>query len=243
MARSDDRQPPTQVVIKSGGSTTSLAMTALATAGLLFLAYLGYQLWSRATNFDPTALVKDTKPVVTSTGPTLTQLKNLKDLVSAHVHVADVLVAESRYLKGSWIVQGDALIAVDLAGAEIQAKDEPARTARLVLPPPRVLSPRVDHNLTREWDIRSNTWIPGAATLLGNRDEMQKEAMRQCQQLVERAAGASNHLESARKQAELALREFYNQVGWTVTVGWSDRPQAPPAAAEVDAKAKATPAP
>lgn len=238
MPRSDERSAPSQVVIRSGGgSTASMAMTSLATAGLMSLAFFAYQLWNKAANFDPTALVKDTAPVVTSTGPTITQLKNLNDLVTSHVHVADVLVAESRYLKGSWIVQGDALIAVDLAQAEIQQKDEPSRTARLVLPPPRVMSPRVDHNQTREWDIRSNSWIPGAATLLGNRDEMQKEAMRQCQQLVERAAGASNHLDTARKQAQLALREFYHQVGWNVTVGWSDRPEDPTPAAPAEAKA------
>jgi len=75
-------------------------------------------------------------PTFTSSGPTLVQLERLQYLVSTRVHVADVLVGESRWLEGSWIVQGDALIGLDMSKAEIRDRDEKARTAVIVLPRP-----------------------------------------------------------------------------------------------------------
>ena len=60
----------------------------------------------------------------------MVQLERLQYFVSTRVHVADVLVGESRWLEGSWIIQGDALIGVDMSKAEIKDRDEKARTAR-----------------------------------------------------------------------------------------------------------------
>src|SRR5450759_5453909 len=54
--------------------------------------------------------IRETPPIITSSGPTMVQLERLQFLVSTRVHVADVLVGESRWLEGSWIIQRDALI-------------------------------------------------------------------------------------------------------------------------------------
>ena len=64
-----------------------------------------------------------------SVGPTIVQLERLQYLVSTRVHVADVLVGESRWLEGSWIIQGDALIGVDMKKAEIRDTDQKARNS------------------------------------------------------------------------------------------------------------------
>ena len=150
----------------------------------------------------------------------LVQLERLKYLVSTRVHVADVLVGESRWLEGSWIIQGDALLAVDMAKAEIKERDERAKTAVIVLPQPVVLSARVNHEKTQEWDIKSRSWIPLASTVLGDRTAMEKQAMRQAQQLVERAAGSDDNKATARQGVEGMLGEFYQAVGWQVAVQW-----------------------
>jgi hypothetical protein len=49
---------------------------------------------------------------------------------------------------------------------------------------------------------------------------MEKQAMAQAQQLVERAASSEEHLATARKGVEGMLGELYRAVGWTVTVQW-----------------------
>ena len=108
--------------------------------------------------------IADTPPRFSSSGPTIVQLERLQYLVSTRVHVADVLVGESRWLEGSWIIQGDALLAVDMAKAEIKDRNEQAKTAVIVLPQPAVLSARVNHEKTQEWDIKSRSWIPLASS-------------------------------------------------------------------------------
>jgi hypothetical protein len=136
------------------------------------------------------------------------------------VHVADVLVGESRWLEGSWMIQGDALLAVDMAKAEIKDKNEQARTAVVVLSQPAVLSARVNHEKTQQWNIKSRSWILLASLVLGDRTAMEKQAMLQAQQLVERAAGSDDNKAAARQGVEGMLTEFYRAVGWRILVQW-----------------------
>ena len=164
--------------------------------------------------------VRETPPTFSSPGPTVVQLERMQQLVSTRVHVADVLVGESRWLEGSWIIQGDALLAVDMSKAEIKDRDETARTAAIVLPRPAVLSARVNHEKTRQWDIKSRSWIPLAGSLLGDRRAIEEQAMREAQRLVERAAGTEDNAATARRGAEGMLAEFYRAVGWQVSVRW-----------------------
>ena len=134
--------------------------------------------------------------------------------------MADILVGESRWLEGSWIIQGDALLAVDMSKAEVKDTDEKARTATIILPQPAVLSARVNHERSQQWDIKSRSWIPLASLVLGDRTAMEKQAMLQAQQLVERAAGSDSHKTTARQGAASMLVDFYQAVGWHVSVQW-----------------------
>ncbi len=190
-----------------------VALIAMAAVGLLVLPlYVTLRTWDLG--------LRDTTPAVRSVGPTMVQLERLKYLVSTRVHVADVLVGESRWLEGSWITQGDALLAVDMKKAEIRNRDEKGRTAVIVLPQPAVLSPRVNHERTRQWDIKSSSWIPLASLVLGDRAAMEKRAMLEAQQLVERAAGSEDNRAMARKAVEGMLAELYQGVGWEISVQW-----------------------
>ena len=164
--------------------------------------------------------VRETPPTFSSPGPTVVQLERLQQLVSTRVHVADVLVGESRWLEGSWIIAGDALLAVDVTRAEIKEKDDKARTATIILPHPAVLSARVNHERSQQWDIKGRSWIPLASLVLGDRTTMEKEAMLQAQQLVERAAGSDSNKTTARQGVASMLAEFYHAVGWHVSVQW-----------------------
>jgi hypothetical protein len=164
--------------------------------------------------------IGDTPPSFNSTGPTIVQLERLQYVVSIRVHVADVLVGESRWLEGSWIIQGDALLAVDMAKAEIKDRNEQAKTAIIVLPQPAILSGRVNHQKTQEWDIKARSWIPLASMILGDRTAMEKQAMLRAQQLVERASGSDDNKAAARQGVEGMLSEFYRAVGWHISVQW-----------------------
>jgi hypothetical protein len=49
---------------------------------------------------------------------------------------------------------------------------------------------------------------------------LEKQAMLQAQQLVERAAGSDSHKTTARQGAASMLADFYHAVGWHVSVQW-----------------------
>jgi hypothetical protein len=164
--------------------------------------------------------IRETPPTFSAPGPTIVQLERLQQLVSTRVHVADILVGESRWLEGSWIIQGDALLAVDMSKAEVKDRDEKARIATIILPHPAVLSARVNHERSQQWDIKSRSWIPLASLVLGDRTAMEKQAMLQAQQLVERAAGSDSHKTTARQGVASMLAEFYQAAGWHVSIQW-----------------------
>ena len=200
------------------GRRCLIALLLAVLIALTFLAILVAQAVALLRAWDPGA--RETPPKFSSPGPTVVQLERLRQLVSTRVHVADVLVGESRWLEGSWIIQGDALIGVDMARAEIVDRDERARTATIVLPRPAVLSARVNHERSRQWDIKSRSWVPLAGSLLGDRRAIEQQAMREAQRLVERAAGTEDNAAAARRGAEAMLAEFYRAVGWQVSVRW-----------------------
>ena len=139
-------------------------------AGLAVMGFVSWQLISVLRSLG--IGIRETPPAFSSTGPTMIQLERLQYLVSARVHVADVLVGESSWLQGSWIIQGDGLLGVDMSRAEIKGKDDKLRTAVIVLPPPTVISSRVNHEKSQQWDIKSRSWIPMASAILGDRQAM-----------------------------------------------------------------------
>jgi hypothetical protein len=152
-------------------------------------------------------------------GPDVTQLERLGELASLRVHVADILIGEDERFRGVWLIKGDALLAIDMTRASVTDKDPVARSATIRLPLPRVVSPRVDHERTRTWDVERKTWLPWKK---GDQSLLRDEAMRHAQRLVEGAAANDDTIREAKKQTETLLEGFYQMVGWTVTVTWAE---------------------
>lgn len=165
--------------------------------------------------------------VFTSTGSTVVQVEELCKLVSAKVYIADVLIAEDGAYRGSWLIKGDALLAVDAGRAQVKSVDEKSKTAVVALPPPHVLQARVDHDKTKTWAVEKRHWVPGfqlwRELMDGvdyNPDIIRDNAMAHGQHLVHKAASDSENMHRARESAEKIVVNFYKQMGWTVTVEW-----------------------
>jgi hypothetical protein len=158
-----------------------------------------------------------TPVVVTSLGPTIERLERLSRLATSRVHVVDVLVGETEGCRGAWLIKGDALIAVDLDRAQITEKNEEVRKATILLPQPEILQPRVDHERTRTWEVRSMAWLPWNS----DQDKVRDAVMLQAQRLVGQAAGSKENIDQAKMAAEVIIRSFYGEVGWEVKVAWA----------------------
>jgi hypothetical protein len=156
--------------------------------------------------------------IVHSQGPTIERLERLSHLVVTRVYVADVLVGEGEGCRGAWLIKGDALVGVNLGRARIAEKDEATKEALIVLPPPEVMQPRVDHQRSKTWEVRRETWLPWNA----DQDRLRDEVMLQAQQLVARAAGSNENLQQARTAAATIVKGFFEEVGWEVKVVWEE---------------------
>ncbi len=183
----------------------ALAAAVTVAAVLLGLSYL------RSPPSEPPPIV------IKSQGPTIERLEKLSKLVTTKVYIADVLTGEGPDCKGVWLIRGDALIAVDLGKAAITEKDEAARRATILLLPPEVLHPRVDHSRTRTWAVESTSWVPWGS----QQDRLRDEVMKEGQLLIEHAASSSENIQQAKLAAETLIRGFYAEVGWSVSVAWA----------------------
>jgi hypothetical protein len=201
------RPPPTSAL----RIVCTLAVTAAASA----LA------WRVVTHDVP----KPTGPASTNLGLTVERVQALAVLTTLKVDVADAVVTELRGhaggTKAALIVRGDYTIGVDLSAARLGDVNQQARTAVLILPPPRVQSVRLDHERTRLLGVwSSGLWAitPGG----GDADVAAlNAAYRDAQRFVAAAAGDPDVLARARRQAEHVLGTFFAALGWTVEIRWS----------------------
>lgn len=86
--------------------------------------------------------------------PTTEMVRNLSELTTLRIDVADVQVAS---ISGWWgcveaalLVRGDLDLSTDLGAARFEAVDPSTRTAVLILPSPVASPPRLDH-AGRDW--------------------------------------------------------------------------------------------
>lgn len=155
--------------------------------------------------------------------PTIEQVQALASLVTTRVDVSDIQETEIQGhaggIRAALLVKGDFLLGVDLSKAKFDSIDVQTHQAVLVLPQPRVSSPRLDHTRTRLFAVcESGLWqiVPGdrADTAVVN------AAYRDAQQLVTQVSTHADLLDRSRRQAEQVLRCFFEALGWTVTVRW-----------------------
>lgn len=181
---------------------------AIVVAGVLILASIvGMFFLGRSSKAGPE-----------SSSPTITEIQELGELVVLRVSVADVMEDAGYEYKGVWIVRGDAQIAVDLQKAQLQSADETTKKLVVVLPPPRVIQPRVDHERSKIFDVTKTTWIP----FVGDRDELTNQGWAKAQRVVKSACSGDEFMDQARDQTEIMLTNMYRLVGWDVDVVWQD---------------------
>jgi hypothetical protein len=187
-----------------------LAIVVAVLGTLSLLAGIAYS-WGRAVG------KKAAEVTVISSGPTITELTSLGELVVLKVSVADVLTGEGGGYKGSWLVKGDALVAVDLRQAQFVEKDDQKKRLVISLPRPRVIQPRVDHTKTKSWDFKKTVWDP-----FGYRsgDALVDQVMGQAQKLVNNACENRTVLEQAEYNTNLLLVNMYRFLGYEAEIQW-----------------------
>lgn len=179
---------------------------------ILLAATVITSLWVKDTFFN------QEKTKVESMAPTLEKIQNLSDLVTNKVYVSDVLDASNKDYEAKWIINGDALITIDLSKAKLLNVTEATKTATIILPQPQVTSPRVDYTRTKP------AYIKGIRFALlrnpKNKQSMQQDMMQVAQKSIEKSASRHEIIESSKTQAALIISNLYLKVGWQLTIEW-----------------------
>ena len=113
-------------------------------------------------------------------------------------------------------------VGVDLSAARFEQVNNPAHTAVLLLPQPRVQSVSLDHEHTKLIGV----WPSGLWTIVPGGEEADTAAVnlayRDAQRAV-RAAAEDPHLwERARRQAESVLKTFLAALDWKAEIRWAN---------------------
>ncbi len=183
---------------------TALVLTAIVLSGY----------WFKQSFLDPQ------KTKVNSLAPTVESIQALSELVTNRVYISDILEANNKDYKGIWAINGDALITFDLSKVKIKDRNEDEQTITVILPQPKVISPRVDHDRSRLGSISGKGFAPLRNPK--NRAKMMEDAMLEAQKLIEEAASKPKIMDNAKKQAQLVIQNVYAKVGWNVLVTWEN---------------------
>ena len=163
--------------------------------------------------------------VCSSSGPTIQQIQQLSELVTAKVTIADARETTlSGYLgdvKALLVVRGDALLGPDLSQARIVSCDNSTKVMVIELPRPRLISSRLDHSATRVVSLLNDgLWVivPGDA----GRTAVLNRAYAEAEKAVAEAAVTPETVNEAAEHARHALSAFFGSGGLNVQVRWSD---------------------
>jgi len=114
------------------------------------------------------------------------------------------------------VAAGDVTVGIDLtklAASDVEV-DREAGTARLTLPPPEILSVRLDEQHT--YVYRRTTGV-----LAERNEQLESKARQEALRAIEEAARQGDVMEKARRQAERQLQQLFEKFGVTrTTIGW-----------------------
>lgn len=154
--------------------------------------------------------------------PTIEMVKELSELTTLRVVLADVVFSDIAGLAGGaeagLLLRGDFTVSTDLSVARFEQVDVAGHRAVLVLPQPKASPPRIDHSRSRVVLIRqTGIWriVPGDDACVAVVNEVYREAQR-----IVAAGDQQEYQDAARRRAEHVLQTFYNRIGWGISVRW-----------------------
>ena len=187
------------------------------------LVGIGLALYAAMKSFAPAPVAG---PIVRPTGTILMAVKDLARLETNELHlekVIDLTDKQSRFFglvdtadAILLIAAGDVTVGIDLtklSASDVEV-DRESGTARLTLPPPEILSVRLDEQHT--YVYRRTTGV-----LAERNEQLESKARQEAVRAIEEAARHGDVMEKARRQAERQLQQLFEKFGVSrTTIGW-----------------------
>jgi Protein of unknown function (DUF4230) len=147
--------------------------------------------------------------------PALSLIQSMNELATTRVHISDTIEGANNDYRGKWTLHGECILGVNLAeAAYLQSRPE-KREAVLRLPQPHLISSKVDHERSEELYINWVSWMP-----LSSKQLLRDAVWKHADYKLQRLAHDQGYLERAKVQAERALHQLFQGVGWNVSFEW-----------------------
>lgn len=148
-------------------------------------------------------------------------------LVTTKIFTADIVETSLEGKVGTCtaivIARGDVELGVDMQQAKFESVDYRGRSVVLLVPPPISNSPRLDFDRSTVYDIKTT----GMWNLVPHSDIESlavNKTMQDGQHRIVATAMEPTAIATSKKQAEQVLGCMFNQIGWKVTIHWTDEP-------------------
>jgi hypothetical protein len=170
--------------------------------------------------------------------PPLVSVQEMGTLVSLKVNYANVIEFNERVTQGipwtQWelrfggtrvllVARGDCLIGTDLKLARYEQSSTANKTATLIVPNPKVISARLNHDPKTGGSFFYATSSSGIVALMPGTEGQTKatnSALQKGQKEIEASCAKPELVEAARRSAEAVLLPTISATGWKVAVVW-----------------------
>jgi hypothetical protein len=149
--------------------------------------------------------------------PSLATIQAMSELAAIRVHLQDTLDGHNRHYQGQWTVHGECILGIDLSKVAYASTDPAKRQVTLRLPPPHLVSTKVDHERSAENWLKATAWVP-----LSSRQILRDEAWKMADRKLQRLGQEPEQLKRAKVESERCLRDFFAGMGWTVAFEWQE---------------------
>ncbi len=158
-------------------------------------------------------------PVHVGRGAGIPDLRTVGAFCLEQLPFEDVVTSQQggiAWVSGSWSVCGDAVIGLDVEQIQVTVDDSGKRLT-LRLPPPRVISARIDHDRTVAHRIRRSVFAS-----LERETEQRTAALRTASVRLSELAQSEAEAPATRSRITDRLTRFFAAKGWSARIEWAE---------------------
>jgi hypothetical protein len=153
---------------------------------------------------------------ISSTDLIINKLEEMGELAVLRVCASNIVdaVNPNEKVRGLWVIEGDALLAVNMRQAVIDKAGE--NKYRVSLPQPQMLQARVDHEKSHVYRVDEDRWTDSGEAL----SKLEDQAWKEGQKKIERLAKSQESVDRAKASAEAVLKQVFACLCCQVDITW-----------------------
>ena len=159
-------------------------------------------------------LISNERPIPV---PPIAKIQAISDLATLKIQLSDQFYGYNDYWEIVWLLHGEAVLGVDLSKAKYINVDESNQNLTLQLPPPHLVSSKVDHDRTVEIVAKLRYWMPGFG-----KNKLRAGAWQHADGHIAKLAKDGEYVEQTKAQAEIVISQLLHEINWKADFVWED---------------------